>query len=259
MKTHAKRCIGFRLINRESILTNLIKVKGSIFTLIELLVVIAIIAILASMLLPALNKARDKAKAISCTSNLKQIGLAAITYSGDFDDFVLPQSGKLLYVWPHLLVYYKYIPAPTSEYASVAYNIDSKIKPAGVFACPAENTSEKTSTGSWKESLGYNWMGTNYVMNRNISYANNYPTNAYWKWLKLSKIPHTSSTYYIMDGHGTGNASVRAGTWNMSPVSPGFLYPKPRHSYSVNLLYMDGHVQNHKNISKVESDECWRP
>ena len=259
MKTRKSNFREHKFFQRSNIFILSRKIKVSIFTLIELLVVIAIIAILASMLLPALNKARDKAKAISCTSNLKQIGLAAITYSGDFDDFVLPQSGKLLYVWPHLLVYYKYIPAPTSEYASVAYNIDAKIKPAGLFACPAENTSEKTSTGSWIESFGYNWMGTNYVMNRNISYANMYPTNAYYKWLKLSQIPHTSSTYYIMDGHGTGNATVRAGTWNMSPVSPGFLYPKPRHSYSVNMLYMDGHTLNHKSISKVESDKCWRP
>jgi len=119
------------------------------FTLIELLVVIAIIAILAAMLLPALNQARARAKGIKCTSNEKQIGTYVQMYTDQNSGIIMCDDGNITPYnygkWQSMLMKLYMPNKPVEDWGF--YDTDSKM-PYGIFACPASFAGMPASVGS---------------------------------------------------------------------------------------------------------------
>lgn len=204
------------------------------FTLIELLIVIAIIAILASMLMPALTSARDRGRAISCLGNIRQIGSAMNFYANDHHDYlprysITPAGGNGDY-WVNTLVNGNY--APTPEWMDKSYAKTSR-KKTTIFRCPSE-----VQEGSGDYGVPITWSSTQAASYEKIFFDQT--TN-----VKRDAIRSASARLMLADaGQYIGPGDYRPALCIYVNLD-SFYTPNPRHNKNsrVNVTFFDGHAE----------------
>lgn len=236
--------------------------KCNLFTLIELLVVIAIIAILAALLLPALGQARNRARDIRCTGNLKEIGGLMALYIADNND-VVPAincnlSASAYGKWQDMLMRI-YQPNTAIKEGCCMDGSGASRNHKAIFRCPY--VTEPFDTSKYISNYGLNSRSNN--SNKAIGFASGYTSsNLYHVTVKLGNIRHPATRAAIFDIDRYGS-SPGPGAQNRSQMveSSGTGIAVWRHmgNRGANLMLADMHLEAMRfdDIPASYNDEFW--